>query len=70
MKMSKDLFQPLYQYNVQQVLSQKIKEQFPDFSPSVVNILARAIVNKLCEGVEYPSHLEKKIKKIYPIIFK
>jgi hypothetical protein len=67
--MSRDLYQPSYQFDIQQTIYQKILSKFPDLSTSTIDVLSRAIVNKLCEGVEYPNHLEEIIKKIYPIIF-
>ena len=67
--MSRDLYQPSYQYNVQQILYQMIVEKVPDLSTSTADVVSRAIVNKLCEGVEYPRDLEKMIQKVYPIIF-
>jgi hypothetical protein len=67
--MSRDLYQPSYQFEVQQTLFRKIVDKFPDLSASTADVISRAIVNKLCEGVEYPKHMEKMIKKVYPLIF-
>jgi hypothetical protein len=67
--MSRDLYQPNYQFEVQQLLYQKIVDKLPDLSTSTADVISRAIVNKLCEGVEYPKNVEKMIKKVYPILF-
>lgn len=66
--LTQDLFQPKYQFNVQIKLYNKIIKHFPDLSTTKAQIIARAIVNKLCEGVEYPNQLEDLIQKIYPTI--
>lgn len=65
---TQDLFQPKYQFNVQIKFYNKIIKYFPDLSTTIAQIIARAIVNKLCEGVEYPNELEAMIEKIYPTI--
>lgn len=65
----RDIFQPEYQFNIQIKFYHKIIQHFPDISTTKANIISRAIVNKLCEGVQYPSELEKMIEKIYPKIF-
>jgi hypothetical protein len=61
----KDIFQPQYQFHIQRKFYDKIIQQFPHLSPSKANIISKAIVNKLCEGVRYPIELEEIIQKIY-----
>lgn len=65
----RDIFQPEHQFNIQIKFYHKIIQHFPDISPTKANIISRAIVNKLCEGVQYPAEVEKMIQKIYPKIF-
>lgn len=64
----RDIFQPIYQYNIQIKFYHKIIQHFPDLSHPTADIVSRAIVNKLCEGVHYPIELEEIIQKIYPVI--
>jgi hypothetical protein len=64
----RDIFQPKYQFDIQIKIYNKIIKYFPDLSPPISQLLSRAIVNKLCEGVEYPNEIEHKINEIYSVI--
>ena len=64
--LKQDLFQPKYQFDMEIKFSQRIIQLFPTLSNNTVLVVTKSIINKLCEGVEYPKNLESTIKKIYP----
>jgi hypothetical protein len=66
--LQQDIFQPKHQFNMEIKFCHHIIQNFPTLSPSSVRVIAKSIINKLCEGVEYPKDLEDTIQKIYPIL--
>ncbi len=66
--LQQDIYQPKHQFNMEIKFCHHIIQKFPMLSPTSVRVIAKAIINKLCEGVEYPNELEDTIQKIYPIL--
>jgi hypothetical protein len=54
--------------DIQIKFSKKITQLCPELSSKDVDVLSRAMLYKICEGVTYPQELEEKIQKIFPLI--
>lgn len=63
-----DIYQPKHHFDVQILFCNKIIEIFPNLSSTSVQVIAKAIMNKLVDGVEYPKEIENVVQQIYPVI--
>ena len=65
-EISKGIYQSYADWNVQVDIAEEIIRYFPTLSPDSIQVLSKAILNKLTQGVKYSEEMEKMISLVYP----
>ncbi len=66
--LTQEIYQQKDHFNVEIKFCNHIIKNFPSLSSDSVRVISKSIVNKLLDGVEYPTQLETTIKIIYPVL--
>jgi ubiquinone/menaquinone biosynthesis C-methylase UbiE len=65
-EISKGIYQSNADWNVQVDIAEQIIIYFPTLSADSIQVLSKAILNKLTQGVKYSDEMEKMISMVYP----